>query len=357
MVLPLSTGPLERIVCDGLPEVQSFSMSVSAEEAVRTASGSFVPVGTGHSRYLSMPTTITANGDVILTGYVRDVNTGHGESSRRLGLGFVSRTVDLVEASAVHPSGEILNKDLVGIAKELDSYGIGIESDGTSFPAEIRHKLQLGETAFASIERRARARGALLYDTPKGRLKIATKPEGIHAGSIRRGVNILSEPEATASFTEEGRYSETRIRGQQTEGSEKQHLRAQTKVTDSGVPRRRVLILPQEGEGTIDRMQQRAIWQARRAAGNGVTASIPVSGWRDENGKLWSPNWLVYVVDDWLDIEGLMIIKSVNFEQSDKTHAVLSLADPRALGGDNPRGRTGAGYAAPGVIEAEYEDE
>ncbi len=355
MVLPLSTAPLERIVCDGLPEVKSFSMSVSAEEAARTASGDFVIVGSGVPAFPGQATTITASGDLLLTGYVRDVNTGYSEQDRTLSLGFVSRTVDMIEASAVHPSGEILNKDLVAIAKELDSYGVGIETDGSSFPIEIRHKLMLGETGFSSIERRARARGALLYDTPKGRLKIATKPEGIHAGTLKRGVNILGG--ASASFTEEGRYSETQIRGQQSEGSEKQHLRPQTKVSDTGVTRKRVLILPQEGEGTIDRMRKRAIWQARRAAGNSVTASIPVSGWRDDNGRLWAPNWLVQVDDDFLGIEGVMIIKSVSFQQSDKTFAVLSLADPRALGGDNPRGKTSAGYGAPGVIEAEYEDE
>lgn len=330
-------------------------MSVSAEEAARTASGEFVIVGPGVPAFPGLPTTVTASGDLLLTGYVRDVNTSYQKDMRSLSIGIVSKTVDMIEASALHPSGEILNKDLVGIARELDSYGVGIETDGSRFPPEIRHKLMIGETGFSSIERRARARGALLYDTPKGRLKIATRPEGIHAGTLKRGVNILDG--ASASFTEAGRFSETQIRGQQSEGSEKQHLRAQTKVTDSGVARPRVLILPQEGEGTIDRMQTRAIWQARRAAGNGVTASIPVSGWRDDNGRFWSPNWLVQVENDYLGIEGLMIIKSVSFQQSDKTYAVLSLADPRALGGENPRGRTSAGYGAPDVIEAEYQDE
>lgn len=355
MVLPVSTGPLERIVCDGLPKVESFSMSVSAEDAARTARGDFVITGPGVPAFPGQETAITASGDLLLTGYVRDVNTSYQNQDRSLSLGFVSRTVDFIEASAIHPTGEILNRDLVAIARELDSYGIGIETDGSSFPVEIRHKLMLGETGFSSIERRARARGALIYDTPKGRLKIATKPEGVHAGTLRRGVNIL--PGASASFTEDGRFSETRIRGQQSEGSEKQHLRSQTKVSDTGLTRSRVLILPQEGEGTIDRMRERAIWQARRAAGNSVTASIPVSGWRDDNGRLWAPNWLISIEDDFLGIEGMMIIKNVSFQQADKTFAVLSLADPRALGGENPRGKTSAGYAAPGVIEAEYEDE
>lgn len=356
-MLPISSRPLETVVVDGLPPVLSIEISISAEEAARTASGTFVISGPGVPVMPGLPTRITATGTVLLTGYVRDVDTGYGETDRTLGCSFVSRTIDLIETSADHPSGEILNKDLLAIAKELDSTGVGIESDGSGFPPEPRHKLIEGESAFSSIERRARGRGVLIHDTEKGRLKLSTKPGGIHAGTLKRGVNIL--PGARASFTEAGRYSDIKVRGQQTSGTQKQHLRGETKVADSGVTRKRVLILPHEGEATIDRMRTRAIWQARRAAGNSVTASIPTTGWRDAAGRIWAPNWLVQVEDDFLGISGLMIIKSVRLSQAgdDKTFATLSLADPRSLGGENPRGKTSDSYAAPGVISAEYEDE
>lgn len=357
MALPLSFGPLETVVVSGLPPCDGIDISISAEEAARTASGDFVITGSGLPVSPDQAVTITASGDLVLTGFVRDVNTSYDADNRSLSCSFVSKTIDLIEASAVHKSGEILNKDISAIARELDSYGVGIETDGSTFPVEARHKLIEGESLFHSIERRVRGRGVLIHDTEKGRLKLSTKPAGIHAGVLRRGENIL--PGATASFTGAGRYSEIRVRGQQSEGSDKQQLRPQTKVTDSGVPRSRVLILPHEGEASIDRMKTRGIWQAKRAAGASVTASIPVTGWRDEGGRLWTPNWLVYVEDDWLGIAGLMGIKSVVLSQhgEDKTWAVLSLCDPRALGGENPRGKTSAGYAAPGAIEAEYEDE
>lgn len=360
---PISKGPLEIVEIAGLPQMLSIDITISAEEAARSASGEFVIVGRGLPVFPGQETVISTRArerdrpEPLLTGYVRDVETGYSESDRTLSCSFISRTVDLVEASIDHPSGEILNKDLSAIARELDSAGVGIETDGSSFPVERRHKIIEGESHFSSIARRARGRGILIHDTPKGRLKLSTKPGGIHAGTLKRGVNIL--PGASASFTEAGRYSETRVRGQQSEGTQKQQLRPQTKVKDSGVKRKRVLILSHEGEATIDRMRTRASWQANRAAGNSVTASIPVTGWRDEAGEIWHENWLVHVDDDWLGIEGLMIIKSVVLSQrgDDKTFATLSLADPRALGGENPRGKTSAGYAAPGAIEAEYEDE
>lgn len=357
MTLPVSYGPLETVVVSGLPPIMSIDINVSAEEASRSASGEFVMVGSGKvaANYRSAPVTITASGDLMLTGYVRDVDIDKGDGTRTLSCSMVSRTVDYVECSAVHESGEILKKDISAIARELDSYGIGIETDGTKLPVEAVHRISVGESAFASIERRIRGRKLLLHDTPEGRLKFASKPGGVHSGTLRGGVNIL--PGATASFTEKGRYSETRIRGQATEGTEKQQLRPQATATDAGVSRKRVLILPYEGEATIDRMRERAVWQARRAAGAGVTASIPVSGWRDEGGKIWQPNWLVQVEDDDLGLDGLMIIKSIAFHQSNITTATLSLADPRALGGENPRGKSADGYAAPGATDAEYADE
>lgn len=351
----ISTGPFETVVCDGLPPIIRINIRVSAEEAARSANADFVITGSGVPVMPGKPTKITANGDLLLTGYVRDVNTGYDEESRGLSCGIISRTVDFVECSAEHVNGEILDKSLDDIARELDSQGIGIETDGSKLPNEARHKLMVGESAFSSIERRSRGRGVLIHDTPEGRVKLATKPAGKHAGRLKRGVNIL--PGSSASFTEKGRYSDIKVRGQATEGSDKQQFRGQSSAKDSGISRKRTLILRHEGEASTGRMKKRAAWHARRAAGNSTTASIVVSGWRDEAGKLWQPNYLVYVDNDWLGLDGWMIIKDIDFEQGDMTKATLSLADPRALGGENPRGKTASGYAAAAVDEGDFEDE
>lgn len=349
----------ETVKIAGFPAIKSITISVSAEEAARSANLDLVITGSGLPIELGQDAKIEASGTLMLTGYVRDIGTSYsvdsGGAERTLTCGLISKTVDFIECSAEHPTGEIFDKDIVGIGKELDTLGIGVKSDGTNFPKEPRHKLALGESPFSSIERRARGRGALIHDTAKGQIMIASKPAGMHAGTLRRGVNILSG--ASANFTEAGRYSDIAVRGQATEGSGKQQLRPQTSARDSAVKRRRPLILAHEGETTLDRMKKRATWTARRAAGNSITAQIPVTGWRDANGEIWQPNWLVQVEDDWLGIEGLMIIKSVTFEQGEMTMATLSLADPRSLGGENPRGKNVSSYAAPGVIDAEYTDE
>ncbi|MBB2841469.1 UNVERIFIED_ORG: prophage tail gpP-like protein [Rhizobium etli] len=349
---------LENLTISGLPPYKSISITSSAEEAVRTASIVLVPEGDGVSVAPGKAVTIKAGGDVLLTGYVRDVQPRHDAVDRSLTVTVCSRTVDATECSVDHPTGEILQKDLAAIAKEFDGLGIGIESDG-SLPIEPRHKLRVGETLFATIERRARGRGILIYDTPQGRLKLATKPEGTHSGGLIWGVNI---EQASSSITERGRYSSVKVRGQASEGTEKQQMRPEARARDAGVTRKRPLIIPHEGEVMIDRMKTRADWQVKRGAGYAATASIVTTGWRDGGGRIWTRNWLVLVRDAWIGIDGMMVIKSVTLEQDSAnggagTTATLSLADPRALGGENPRGKTSDAYAAPGAITPEYEDQ
>lgn len=349
---------LETVTVSGLPPCEEISISISAEEAARTASGVFVITGPGLPVKPGQEVVIAANGETLLTGYVRDVSPDYDASgaSRRLGVSFMSKTVDAVECSVVHPTGEVLNKSLADIAREFDTLGIGIEDDGTISDIEPRHKLDVGESLFSTIETRARGRGILIHDTPEGKMKLATKPEGTHSGSLRRGEggNIKA---ASAKFTETGRYSDMMVRGQVTDGSDSQQLRGQATVKDSGVSRYRPKIVRHEGEITTDRMKKRAEWHAKRAAGEGCTASITTIGWRDEAGAIWKPNWLVYVDDDHIAIKGMMIIKSVTLTQNDGgTVAALSLADPRALGGENPRGETDAAYGAP-TAKANFEAE
>ncbi|WP_283196609.1 hypothetical protein [Rhizobium sp. BT04] len=347
----------ENLTISGLPPYKSITISYSAEEAVRNASIVLMPAGIGVPVQPGQSVTIKAGSDVLLTGYVRDVQPSHDANDRALSVTVVSRTVDATECSVDHPTGEVLKQDLASIAKTFDTLGIGVESDG-SLPVEPRHKLRTGETLFQTIERRARGRGILIYDTPKGKLKLATKPEGTHSGGLIWGQNI---EQASSSITEYGRHSEVKVRGQSTEGTYKQQLRPEATARDAGVKRKRPLIIAHEGETTTDRIKKRADWQVKRGAGYAATASITTTGWRDGGGKIWDRNWLVYVEDSWIGIEGMMVIKGVTLTQDadggQGTVAVLSLADPRALGGENPRGKTTDAYSAPGTITPEYQDQ
>ncbi|HEV2501483.1 MAG TPA: hypothetical protein VGV39_00310 [Mesorhizobium sp.] len=332
-------------------------LSASAEGAVREATFTVIHVGAGIPCQPDDVATIAVSGEVWGTGYVRDVRGSHGETDRSYEVTFVSRTIDAVECSIDHPTGYKKDCDLLDIAREFDTLGIGVEGSPKT-ERKARHKVIPGESLFQTLETDARAQGVLIQDTEKGKLKLADKPEGRHAGGLVRGRNIK---QADAQITGAGRFSSVKVRGQNSTGVASPALRSEGAATDDGVKRKRPRILPYEGEATSARLKKRAKWEAQRGAGNGTSCSIVTPGWRDGAGRLWTRNYLVPVDDDWLGINQDMVIAEVVLEQgadaNQGTVATLSLKDPRALGGDNPRGSSASGWGAPLASDPSYRDE
>lgn len=339
---------LERIefrVAGGLLAHSSCSLSASAEEAVRTASFLVAWNGQGIPCMPDDEATVTVSGTLWGTGYVRDVNGSHDEGERRYEVTFVSRTCDATECSIEHPTGLKRDADMVAIAKEFDTLGVGVEGDDVKTLKKAVHKVRPGETLFDTLETDARGQGVLIQDTPAGKLRLADKPEGRHSGGLTRGGNIIR---ASGSLSGAKSFSKVKVRGQASEGTTSAALRPEAEA--KGTARRnRPLIVMHEGEATSGRLKKRAEWEARRAAGFGVSCTVTVPGWRDAGGQIWTRNYLVAVADDWLGIDQDMVIASVALDQDaiDGTTATLSLKDPRTLGGENPRGKSSDAWSAP----------
>lgn len=319
-------------------------LSASAEEAVRTASFTVPWTGPGVPCEPDDEATIKVSGDLWGTGFVRDVRCSHGRDSREYEVTFVSRTCDATECSIDHPSWIKQDADLAAVAEEFDTLGVGIEVDAETARKAI-HKVVPGESLFSTLRPDAVAQGVMIHDTPEGKLRLTDKPEGRHAGALKLGENIL---EASSSLSGAEAVDSVRIKGQASEGTGGPALRQQAKARGSA-RRRRPRIMVLEGEATIEGLKKRASWEARRAAGSGATASVTVAGFRDAGGRLWTRNYLVAVDDDWIGLQQDMIVSAVSLEQdsSSGTRTVLTLKDPRALGGENPRGKSKKAWTAP----------
>jgi prophage tail gpP-like protein len=295
------------------------------------------------------PCTLLAGGDLLITGYVRDCNPSHDGNSHQVKLGIYSRAIDAVEASIDHPTGFVKDKDLVGIAKEFDTSGVGISAN-ESFPTEKASVVNTGQSLFYHLEPLARSHGAFLYDTPEGELRIAKKPRGRHAGalSIGNGGNIIS---ASAALTEAGRHSPVIVRGQSSRGVGAGATRIEGRANDAAVMRNRPRVIVHESEATSGKLKERAERQVRRAAGLGRSAQVVASGWRDAGGMIFEPHFLIMLNDPRIYCDQVMGIQSVTLSQSISaggpgTRASLSLVDPSALNGD---AGDGAGSGGAGV--------
>lgn len=332
---------------------KSAQLEQSAEEAVRTAQFDVAWTGAGIPCAPDDEATITVSGDLWGTGYVRDVRGAHDAENRSYAVSFVSKTCDATECSIDHPTGLKRDADLGDIANEFDTLGVGVDVKAKTLKKAV-HKVRPGETLFQTLETDARAQGVLIYDSPEGKLVLADKPEGRHSGALRRGVNIES---ASGSLSGATSFSKVKVRGQASIGVSASALRPEAEAKGTS-RRKRPLIVPFEGEATSQRLKTRAKWEARRASGEGVACQITVPGFRDDGGRLWKANWLAEVDDDWLGIRQDMVIASVTLSQDggEGTVARLNLKDPRALGGDNPRGASNAAWGAPGAASADYRE-
>jgi prophage tail gpP-like protein len=330
------------------------TLTASAEQAVRQASFDLAYTGPSLPCREDAAATVLVGGALWLTGYTRDLNWAHDAETRTYSVSVVSRTVDATEASIDHPTGFLENCDLAAIGKEFDTANIGVECMVQAVKKGL-HQIIPGETLFATLERETRARGALISDTPQGKLRITDKPEGRHAGVLQRGVNILR-----ASGTLSGRYNydKVKVRGQASFGTRGGALSPEAEARGTA-DRKRTLIIYHEGEVESGRLKKRAGWEAKRAAGQGTSARITLAGCRDAGGMVWTPNRLVSVMDDWGGLAQDMVIASLQIEQDAEggTTTELTLKDPRALGGENPRGDSAPGWGAPGEAEPEYRED
>lgn len=335
--------PLERVIVRlggsdfvGWSEV---SVSYGVEQAARTAALTVSDFAGAMPFRPGTECQLLAGGDLLITGYVRDVRPAHEGDRHSVSLSIVSRTIDAIEASIDHPTGFVKEKDLAAIAREFDRTGVGIET-GEGFPVEPASFVNTGQSLFRHIEPLARSHSALIYDTPDGKLRLAKAPRGRHGGvlSIGAGGNIIS---ASATFTENNRFNPVIVRGQSSRGSGAGALRLEARASDGTVKRKRPRIIVHESEATSAKLKERAERHVKRAAGYGCSAEVEVSGWRAADGLIFEPHFIIPVKDTRIYLDQEMVIKSVVLSQSIEaggpgTRAVLSLADPRALNGEAP---------------------
>ncbi len=312
-------------------------ISYGVEAAVRTATLEISDFEGELKIRPDMPATIKASGTLILTGFVRDVEPAHDETSHRVRVTVASNSVDLVEASIDHPTGFVQKKDVGDIARAFDTEGVGVEIDD-EFPVEPASFVNTGDSWFYHMEPLTRSHGAFVYDDAEGKVHIAYKPRGRHAGSlsIGDGGSIIA---ATAKLTGKARYSEIIVRGQASRGNGSAALQIEARATDGTVGRRRKRIIVHESETTAGKLKKRAKREMNRAAGSSREAQITVSGWRDEKGRIFEPHFLIGVDDPRIYLQQDMAIKSVRLTQSTDlggqgTRADFSLCDPRALNGE-----------------------
>lgn len=240
------------------------------------------------------PCTVAIGGDPVITGYVDRLNPRISKKSHRIGILGRSKSQDAVDCSAEWDGGQIKGSSVLEIAKKLlKPYGITVEGLVDTGPPIPQLNLTIGESAYSIIERLARFRGLIIYDLPNGNLALAQAGSDTMGSGFTQGSNIEF---GDGEFSMDQRFSiyESFITAVDTLQDLGDGGNLLAKVEDPGVKRHRLrTIISEGGAQGNDVAKKRALWEAARRAGRSVSVTITTDSWRDEGGKLWTPNAMV----------------------------------------------------------------
>lgn len=286
-------------------------------------------------------------GDLICTGYADDYESETGKSAHReVGIAGRSKAGDAIDCPpAKHKTGLVENKDLLGVAKEFDEFGVGFFTDQTLSEIPMVQHVP-GQSMFVTLEREARREALLLMGQPDGRVKITRAGGDRHAGALVEGQAPVESLKLRLSIRH--KRSHIHVRGQKSLGTGKDALRQEEVEEDDSVERYRPEVLFNEGSDTAQELRRRAKWQKLRRSGSGISISACVASWRDDAGTLWEPGRLVAVQMPSDGIDQDLAISTVTFNQvvgegeGSGTWADLTLVDPRTLGGGSAGSGSGS---------------
>lgn len=273
--------------------------------------------------------------DLVLTGYVNRWSASMRPDGHSVQLAGRSRTQDLVDCSAEWPGLQMREADAETIAQNLASaYGIEVKAKQVGARRVPQFNLNIGETAFAVIDRTSRYAELLPFDDETGALVLDRAGTVRAAGGLGEGANVQA---CDVLMSDDARYDRYRcfIFGSvpfQGTGSGGNFL---GESADVGMRRPRGMFFVAEAvaEG-LQTARRRAEWEMNRRIGRAAVIRITTDSWRDAAGDLWRPNTLVTVNLPSLKIDNVeWLIAEVTYLQSigNGTTCDLTIMAPEAF--------------------------
>jgi prophage tail gpP-like protein len=269
--------------------------------------------------------TVSVDGQVVITGFVDDVDIRHDKETHEVRVAGRDATGDLVDCSAIHKSGKWAMAKMESIATDLCSpFGISVSvSAEVNTGAAVEWNINEGESAFECLDRLAKSKGVLPISNGRGGLVITRAGKaGRVSTSLQLGVNILGG-NLKLSFRERfGRYI-VKGQGASSDALFADATRLKAEAVDPMIGRYRPLVVIADDLADGATVQRRALWEANTRTGKSAQPNIRTQGW-SHLGGLWQPNTLVHVVDKWMRTDADLLIKSVSFGL-DESGAITTL--------------------------------
>lgn len=294
-----------------------------------------------------LPVAVTANGLLLVEGFVDSYAPQATATAHSVTISGRGKSCDFVDCSSWHPTGRFDDKRIEEIAAELAApFGLSVAAEVDTGVPVPEFQVRQGASPLSELLPLLHQRRLTVKGTADGNLAITRAGVGHHAGGLVQGVNI---EKMGGRLDHGGRHSDYVVKGQAARGWQEPQLRVRGEARDPAVQRFRPRIIIDPADTDRQRATDRALWEAKRAAGFSVKATIDTPSFQDAGGRLWEPGWTVAVHAPFLKIEQDMLIERVEFRQDNGggTMASLGLVDPKAYDGQDAGGNSGDVWRIP----------
>jgi len=266
----------------------------------------------------------------VITGYIDDQCPEYDERNHILRVTGRDATGDLVDCSAIYKSGQWKKAGLQKIATDLClPYGISVSAEtALGKPFDV-FAIQDGESVYETLDRACRQRGVLPLSDGNGGLVLTRAGLSMIPTALVKGKNI---ERGAGNYSHKDRFSKYIVKGQAPGGDQyskpEDHMQLKSEAEDSGVIRHRPKIIYAE-QGDNMTYSERAKWERNVRAGRAIRVQYTVSGWEYLPTRIWQPNKMVMVIDDYLGIFQPLLITRCTYVLDDSGSRTLLELCPR----------------------------
>lgn len=276
--------------------------------------------------------SLTHNGNIVMTGYIDEINDSFDAKTITFDLSGRSKTAQLVDSAAIFESGEFNDMSLSDIAsalcKPFNISVLNLSDDSESF---TKVRIEQGESCHDLLERLARQRGVLLTTNANSDLVITTAGDTLVTPAIEVGVNVKS---GGGTDSIKPRASVYIIKGSTNGGAgwdADQSVGNAVQINDPDISLYRPRIIVCEGALSERTAIQRGQWQRCKDLGDSNSRRYTLTGWMND-AAIWRPNTQVRIKDSIKSLDEKRLINSVElmFDEGGET-VNLSVIPPEAL--------------------------
>lgn len=271
---------------------------------------------------------VIVDGIQVINGHVERVSVNYSDSDHKITITGRDKLGDLIDSSVFGTKEFTGNISLVDVARNI-LQGIGltgvdvIDQTGGVRPFDETDitSAEVGQNAFEFLELYARKRQVLLTTDGIGNLVLARASTVVFPGKLRNVVdsnenNII---DATLDTDDTQRFykyvAQSQLNPYDLDIGAADVSSQNGQATDSAIRKSRILEFNAEESQDSFTGEDRAKWESNIRRARSISYSPRVQG-HNVSGKIWTPNTLVEIEDQFSDINATMLIRALSYEQS-----------------------------------------